>query len=135
MANPEGEANQVSSEQLDEAQGNNALSILDNTAAIPNLSGEKQNELVQSIVSLLEADEPAIETEELGEDETPRIDLEDQSRWTVRLRAILPNLVQLWLSASEHFQYVTEKLADTSRNRELSYFFSQISPFQFKMHV
>ncbi len=55
------------------------------------------------------------------DDEEEEVDLEDQTRRTERLRAVLPTLAHLWYSGSEQMDVATEKLADRSRDRKLSH--------------
>ncbi|KAH8808522.1 armadillo-type protein [Xylogone sp. PMI_703] len=96
-------------------QANKVTHLLQNTIPVPGLSTEKQNEMMQSVISLFELEELTTEIEE-DDDESSNVDLADQSRRTARLRAVLSDVVQLWLIRSEHIEHMTEKLADGSRN-------------------
>jgi len=51
-------------------------------------------------------------------DEDPPVDLIDQERRMLRLKALLPTLAQLWWSNSENMDMAAELLADGSRDRE-----------------
>ncbi|RFU33636.1 hypothetical protein B7463_g2692, partial [Scytalidium lignicola] len=122
MANIPSEGYQGLSDSLDIievniGQGFRASDLLHSTGPIPVLSVQEKDEMVHSMVSLLDLEEePTGEDEEHDDDTSSKVDLEDRSRRTVRLRAMLPSLAQLWLVRSEHIEQITERLADASRN-------------------
>ena len=88
----------------------------------PNLSAEKQTDLVGSIEAIFQSEEgeASHEDQEMSdvEDEEPEVNLEDRQKRTDQLKSILPTLAQLWWCRSEHMELATEKLADASRNGE-----------------
>ena len=87
-----------------------------------NLSAEKQADMMESIKAIfqLDGEEAPREDQEMpdADDEEPELDLEDQQKRTDKLKSILPTVAQLWWCRSEHMELATEKLADSSRNRE-----------------
>lgn len=92
-------------------------------SGLPSL--QEQKSMMESIVQIFhleEEDDEEMRDEVEDGDEEVEVDLEDQNRRTERLSGVMDILGKLWWARSEHFEAVTEKLADGSRDREFSYF-------------
>lgn len=100
-----------------------------NDTHVPNthvepLSTEQEVTLMARIEDAFRLEEqPEKEDVEMADDddEEEEVDLEDQTRRTERLRAVLPTLAHLWYSGSQQIDVATEMLADGSRDCKLSH--------------